>query len=93
MRKERRQQRVEARRRFIVKYGVVGWGLTTGSLWLVVALFEDGLPSWGDWTAFFRVAVTAFVLYPLSGILFGMAMWRDDSVVSTKDKDDGGSKG
>jgi hypothetical protein len=57
------------RRRFVLRYGVLGWGVSTGiffSLWMG---YCEG------WDAFFFGLIPALVLFPLGGIAWGRFMW------------------
>ncbi|MBK9989223.1 MAG: hypothetical protein IPP19_00425 [Verrucomicrobia bacterium] len=56
------------RRRFIIRFGVIGWGLTTAVLFTA-------------WTAYSKENVRTldlvlpFILFPIGGIAWGYFMW------------------
>jgi len=58
------------RRGFILRYGVLGWGVPTAILFSLVQAYSDG------WDTFLLRLVPALVLFPLGGILWGAMMWR-----------------
>jgi hypothetical protein len=57
------------RPRFVFRYGVLGFGLSTAVLFV---LFQGYL--YGTTTALFQ-AVPALLLFPLAGIVWGRFMW------------------
>lgn len=55
-------------RRFVLIYGVLGWGLSTGVIWALTM----SLLGWSD----LRVVLpTAMVLFPIVGWAWGAFMW------------------
>jgi hypothetical protein len=61
----------DARRRFILRNGVLGWGLSSGLLW-VVAMQRWG----GDAAPFWVYVAFAVVAFPAIGALWGALMWK-----------------
>ena len=57
------------RMRFIVKYGVLGWGLLTGGLWAV------GFSMWSD-LPLLAILCGSLLVFPLGGYGFGALMWK-----------------
>jgi|GEM_PF-5222523 len=58
-----------ARRRFIFRRGVLGFGLSTGVLWAAAMAWHGPGPFW----AYLLVALAGF---PLGGWLWGAILWR-----------------
>ncbi len=54
---------------FILVYGVLGWGLTTGVLFAWVLSWEEG-------RSFLGALPLTLVFFPLGGLLWGFLMWR-----------------
>lgn len=54
---------------FVVLYGLLGWGVGTGSLWMLgMWLFADGFEPAADiWHTIYTFA--------LGGLCFGLALW------------------
>jgi hypothetical protein len=64
------------RRRFILRYGVLGWGLPSG------ILFPFGVEAWrrletGEfrWERFLALAVLSLVFFPVAGWFWGSTLW------------------
>jgi hypothetical protein len=57
------------RRRFVLLYGVLGWGVSTAILFSLWQGYADG------WDGFVFKLITALVLFPLGGVLWGRFMW------------------
>jgi hypothetical protein len=57
------------RSRFVWRYGVLGWGLSTAILFSLWNGFSDG------WDGFLFKLIPALVLFPLAGIVWGRFMW------------------
>jgi hypothetical protein len=53
---------------FVLWRGVVGWGITTAILFKLIMFFLEGRP-------FTDALLTAFIMFPTGGILFGLTMW------------------
>ena len=53
---------------FVLWRGVVGWGIPTAILFKLIMLFLEGRP-------FTDGLVTALIMFPIGGILFGLSMW------------------
>ena len=58
------------RTQYVVRYGVLGWGIPTGILFAVFSGFMDG------WDQLLPQIIKALVLFPLIGILCGRIWWR-----------------
>ena len=58
------------RTRYVVRYGVLGWGIPTGILFALFNGFMDG------WDQLLPQLIKALVLFPLIGILCGRIWWR-----------------
>lgn len=62
--------RQRGRASFVLRYGVLAWGLTTGLLFTLVTATQEGADA--------NVPVTlvaSLVLFPLGGIVWGRVMW------------------
>ncbi|MGH6814307.1 MAG: hypothetical protein ACREC6_01235 [Hyphomicrobiaceae bacterium] len=62
--------RQQGRRRFILVYGVLGWGVPTGILFSLASWFFD--PNLNVMVA----APLAMIVFPIGGILWGRWMWH-----------------
>ena len=58
------------RNQYILRLGVLGWGVPVAILFTVIQSFEFG------WDSFLLRLIPALILFPLGGILFGLFMWR-----------------
>ncbi len=58
------------RKRYILRVGVLGWGVPVAILFSLVQGFQLG------WDGFLFHLIPALVLFPIGGIFFGMIMWR-----------------
>ena len=61
--------RKSGRRQFVLRYGVLGWGIPTAIMFSGLELHHEG------WCSFFVNLPIALVLFPLAGILWGRIMW------------------
>lgn len=57
------------RSRFVWRYGILGWGLSTAILFSLWNGFSDG------WDGFAFKLIPALVLFPLGGYVWGRCMW------------------
>ena len=53
---------------FVIVYGVFGWGISTA---LLVTLIQTYLSS----SSFIDKISTALIIYPVSGLAFGLVLW------------------
>jgi hypothetical protein len=60
----------QGRRRFVLIYGVLGWGVPVAIGMALDEATKTGLPG------FLRQLAIGLVLFPLGGILFGRLLWR-----------------
>jgi hypothetical protein len=58
------------RTQYVLRYGVLGWGIPTGILFALFTGLMDG------WDLFLPQLIRALVLFPLIGILCGRIWWR-----------------
>jgi hypothetical protein len=58
------------RTQYVLRYGVLGWGIPTGILIAAIRGFLDG------WDRFLPELITCLILFPLIGILCGRIWWR-----------------
>lgn len=68
----RRRERMIARGRksFILRYGVLMWGVSTA---LLFALFQGYSQGWDSLPLWLGIS---FVVFPIGGWVWGAAMWR-----------------
>jgi hypothetical protein len=70
---------------FIVKYGVLGWGVTTGVLFSII--FPWMLP-FPNKPSFWLMLPLSLVLFPLGGVAWGYFMWIFSEKAYRKAKDE-----
>lgn len=58
------------RTQYVLRYGVLGWGIPTGILFAVFSGFMDG------WDQFLPKLIEGLILFPITGILCGRIWWR-----------------
>ena len=56
------------KKRFVVRYGVLGWGLSTAALFAVWTFYSKGSVRPLD-------VLLPFILFPVGGIAWGALMW------------------
>lgn len=59
-----------SRNQYVLRFGILGWGIPTGILFAIVQYYRDG--SGG----FLAHLIPALIIFPLGGIIFGRIMWR-----------------
>ncbi|WP_082232841.1 hypothetical protein [Halobacillus massiliensis] len=70
--------RENGKKHYIINYGILGWGLSTGILFILYSqLVGNGLQflqyTAGDWVAKLLLTLGIFLL---GGVLFGYATWQ-----------------
>lgn len=65
--------RARGRRRFIMEYGVLRWGLPTAALWALGMWLIDGDWRFGRFVTLFMIAIVTF---PIGGWLLGGYSWH-----------------
>ena len=58
------------RTRFVWRYGVFGWGVTTAIVFSLILGIQNG------WDGFLFQLIPALIIFPLGGILWGRIMWK-----------------
>jgi hypothetical protein len=58
------------RSRFVLLYGVLGWGVPTAILFSLLRGYERG------WAEFPVNLVLSLIMFPLAGIVWGRWMWK-----------------
>jgi hypothetical protein len=58
------------RTQYVLRYGVLGWGVPTGILYAVFSGFMDG------WDQLLPQLIKALILFPIIGIMCGRIWWR-----------------
>lgn len=58
-----------SRSQYVLRYGVLGWGIPTAILFALVQTYRSGSDG------FLTQLIPALILFPLGGILFGRMMW------------------
>lgn len=58
------------RKQFIMRYGLLAWGLPVAILYPPSMAFQEG------WRALLSYFIPLLFLFPLGGILFGNLLWR-----------------
>ncbi|MCB5225573.1 hypothetical protein JAO78_001910 [Alishewanella sp. 16-MA] len=53
---------------YVLKHGVLGWGVPTAILWSAIMHFIDSIP-------FNESIFLALVLFPIGGLFWGLFMW------------------
>jgi hypothetical protein len=61
--------RALGRKQFVLRYGVLGWGLSTAVAFAAVEGYMHGFER------FFGLLIPSLILFPLGGILWGRLMW------------------
>lgn len=64
------ETREAGRASFVLRYGVLAWGVTTGLLFTLIRVLEEGADANVPLTL-----ATSLLLFPLGGILWGHFMW------------------
>ncbi|MCA9323257.1 MAG: hypothetical protein KDB53_21145 [Planctomycetes bacterium] len=63
------ETRKRGKLRYVLAYGVVGWGVLTAVLFsFIMSLMGDG----GTFLSYLAVSI---IVFPIGGILFGSTMW------------------
>jgi len=57
------------RKQFILRYGVLGWGLPVAIGYSASMAHQQG------WNTFLFFMIPSLIVFPLGGILFGKFMW------------------
>lgn len=57
------------RSQYVLRYGVLGWGVPTAVLFSLIRFYLDG-------GSFLAHLVPALILFPIGGIFFGRFMYR-----------------
>lgn len=69
----------KGKQRFVLVYGVLGWGVSTGLLWsLLMAFIEPSENVWG------KLAI-AMIIFPIAGIAFGHLTWNKSEKAFAKE--------
>lgn len=58
------------RNRFVLLVGVLGWGVPTAILFVVLQCLQEG------WDSFLVQLVIALIIFPLGGLAWGLLMWK-----------------
>jgi hypothetical protein len=58
------------RKQFVLRFGVLGWGVPTAILFSFARAYEEG------WDQLPVLLVISLIMFPLAGILWGCGMWR-----------------
>jgi len=53
---------------YVLKIGVLGWGVPTAVIWSVTMQFKGSIP-------FIKSLLFALAIFPACGVLFGLIMW------------------
>jgi hypothetical protein len=65
--------RAKGKWNYILLYGVLGWGVSTGILFSLI--FPLGMAATGSSAPFLPVFALSIVLFPLGGVAWGYSMW------------------
>lgn len=57
------------RKQFVLRYGVLGWGLPVAIGYSLSMAHQNG------WNQFLFFLIPSLILFPLGGILFGRFLW------------------
>ena len=57
------------RKQFVLRYGVLGWGLPVAIGWSLSMAHQNG------WNQILFYLIPALIVFPLGGILFGRFLW------------------
>jgi uncharacterized membrane protein len=70
-RTERRARMIKrGRRSFTLRYGVLGWGVSTAILFSLYQGYSQG------WDRLVYWLIVSLVIFPIGGWFWGVAMWR-----------------
>jgi len=67
---------VMGRSRFVWRYGVLLWGLSTGIVWAIVMTFSNGGSEPFSFGRFMILLAGGVSLFPVGGYFWGRVMWR-----------------
>jgi hypothetical protein len=65
--------RAKGKWNYILLYGVLGWGVSTGILFSLI--FPLGMAATGSSAPFLPIFALSIVLFPLGGVAWGYSMW------------------
>jgi hypothetical protein len=57
------------RKQFVLRYGVLGWGLPVAIGWSLSMAHQNG------WNQFLFFLIPSLIVFPLGGVLFGRFLW------------------
>jgi len=63
--------RVQGKKQFVLKTGVLGWGITTGVLWAIMMSLTVNAGR------FIPTLITALITFPIGGYFYGAWLWDD----------------
>jgi hypothetical protein len=58
------------RSRFVLLYGILGWGIPTAILFTLLQSYQNG------WDGFLFELIPALVIFPIGGYVWGRVMWK-----------------
>ena len=58
------------RTQYVVRYGVLGWGVPTAIVFSLIQSYRSG------WDTLPFHLIPALIIFPLAGIAFGRCMWK-----------------
>ncbi len=64
--------RKEGRESYVLKYGMLYWGMTTALLFSIATYFFMRSDPW------FITPIIAFIVFPLFGVVFGLVTWASN---------------
>jgi len=66
--------REKGRKSYVIKYGVIGWGVSTAILFILLfALLQNEHYSLSK---FLTILIPSLIVFPLGGVFWGLYMWN-----------------
>ncbi len=65
--------RSKGKNNFILKTGVLYWGISTGVLWSIFMFFQGESRTIARFLAYF---IPALILFPIGGLFWGLWVWN-----------------
>ena len=62
--------REQGRTAYVLKYGVIGWGIPTAVMFSIVLAAIQG------WDRIWILLVVSLIFFPIGGIAFGILTWK-----------------